>query len=353
MIAAPPSKVWIDLENTPHIPFFAPIIRELQQRGHCVVLTARDAYQTCEMADLFRFSYQKIGRHYGQKILLKGLGLGIRSTQLVSFIRRERPALALSHGSRSQVVACNLLRVPSVMLDDYEHSHGVGFGYPTWTILPQALAATSFPHHPKTKLLYYSGIKEDVYAQDLVPDSRILAELGLPRSGIVLVTVRPPATEAHYHNPESEILFETFMERAITSPETHVVLLPRNHRQATQLQQQHPKWFAQGKVIIPKNVVNGLNLLWHSDLVVSGGGTMNREAAALGVPVYSIFRGRIGAVDQQLQTEKRLTLIESPRDAVSIPLQPRDKTRSFAGAANKALPEIVEHLERILAQSCG
>jgi len=44
-------KIWIDLDNTPHVPFFKPIIRELEKRGHEVVLTARDAFQVCELAD--------------------------------------------------------------------------------------------------------------------------------------------------------------------------------------------------------------------------------------------------------------------------------------------------------------
>src|SRR4029077_8219317 len=130
----------------------------------------------------------------------------------------------------------------------------------------------------------------------------------------VIVTVRPPATEAHYHNPEGDELFESVMEHICRTHGVTAVLLPRNTAQKEQIVAKHPDWFKDSKVIIPKEVIDGLNLLWHSDLVVSGGGTMNREAAALGVPVYSTFRGKIGAVDRALQAQGRLVLIECIED---------------------------------------
>jgi hypothetical protein len=149
------------------------------------------------------------------------------------------------------------------------------------------------------------------YAAELNPDPALVNELGLDQAEII-VTVRPPATEAHYHNHESETLFVEFMNRLCTTPKTKAVLLPRNKRQEAQIRSSHGNWFENSQVVIPMKAVDGLNLLWHSDLVVSGGGTMNREAAALGIPVYSIFRGKIGAVDRQLQKEGRLTLIDDP-----------------------------------------
>ncbi len=130
----------------------------------------------------------------------------------------------------------------------------------------------------------------------------------------LVVTLRPPATEAHYHNPESEMLFAEAVRFLLSKPETRLVVLPRNARQGAQLRAQYSELIASGRMIIPAAPINGLNLIWFSDLVISGGGTMNREAAALGVPVYSIFRGKIGAVDHYLAKQGRLTLIESPSD---------------------------------------
>jgi uncharacterized protein len=106
-------------------------------------------------------------------------------------------------------------------------------------------------------------------------------------------------------------------------------------------------------LLIPKQVLDGLNLIWHSDLVISGGGTMNREAAALGVPVYSIFRGTIGAVDHFLSGEHRLVLLESPADlAPKLKVQRRDRTLLHTASKDQTLQAVTHEIVR-LAQKCG
>ena len=182
--------------------------------------------------------------------------------------------------------------------------------------------------------------------RSLLPDPSVIERLKL--DGDLIVTVRPPATEAHYHNPESEKLFVQFMNRLCNTQGAKAVLLPRNKNQETELRKHWPQWFEDSKVIIPQGAVDGLNLVWHSDLVVSGGGTMNREAAALGVPVYSIFRGKIGAVDRQLQSEGRLMLIESVEQVQRIAFRRRDKTGSPDRRPRQALRDIVDHVEEIV-----
>jgi predicted glycosyltransferase len=165
----------------------------------------------------------------------------------------------------------------------------------------------------------------------------------------MLVTVRPPASEAHYHNAEGDELFSAFVNRVCATEGVVAVLLPRNKRQEEQIRRDYPQWFKDSKVIIPAKVVNGLNLLWHSDLVVSGGGTMNREAAALGVPVYSIFRGKSAAVDRRLQEEGRLVLIENVERVHSgIPLRRREKDQFSKFAPRPAMQQIIGHIEEIL-----
>jgi predicted glycosyltransferase len=237
------------------------------------------------------------------------------------------------------------------MIMDYEHAQTPLLLQPRWEIIPEALSDEDLQCKAKERILIYEGIKEDVYAPEFKPDPNILAQLNLNEDSI-LVTVRPPANEAHYHNSESEVLFVEFMKRVCATQGIVAILLPRNKLQETQIRQDWPQWFNDSKVIIPKQAVNGLNLLWHSDLVVSGGGTMNREAAALGVPVYSIFRGKSGAVDRQLQKEGRLVLIDSVDDVNNkILLQRRSKvtipTRLKPG---KTLDMIVEHVDAIMSK---
>jgi uncharacterized protein len=342
------TKIWIDLENTPHIPFFNPIIRELRRRGYEVVLTARDAYQTCEMADLYGFAYKRIGRHYGQNLALKAWGLFLRTLQLLPFVLRERPALGLNHGARAQTVLCNLLGMPSVTIMDYEHTAAPRLSRSRWGIYPEVVTAGQFSSSPTNRVLTYPGIKEDVYAPELKPDPAIVRQLQMENARVI-VTVRPPATEAHYHRQESEVLFVHFMNRAVATPGVKVILLPRNKRQESQIRAEWPQWLDDSKVMIPDHVVEGMNLLWHSDLVVSGGGTMNREAAALGVPVYSIFRGTIGAVDRDLQAQGRLVLIESVQEVeTKIALNARAKTAAPDPTPRPTLTAIVDHIESII-----
>jgi predicted glycosyltransferase len=347
-------KIWIDLDNTPHVPFFKPIIRELEKRGHSVVLTARDAFQVCELAEKMGLDCAKVGRHYGKNRFLKVWGLGCRSLQLLPTVVRQRPKLALSHGSRSQILLCNLLRIPTVMVMDYEFAETPWLLRPRWEIVPRVLLEASLQCQNRERVRTYEGIKEDVYAPEFKPDPALGKQLDL-NSGRIIVTVRPPANEAHYHNPESETFFVEFMRRLVATPDTKAVLLPRNKSQEAQIRKDFPQWFADSRVIVPKEAVDGLNLLWHSDLVVSGGGTMNREAAALGVPVYSIFRGKIGVLDRQLQKEGRMVLIEKLEDVRNkIPLQRRERTQNHTnGAPRQALGGIVDHVERILHQECG
>jgi uncharacterized protein len=344
--------IWIDLDNTPHVPFFKPVIRELEKHGFKVVLTARDAFQVCELASRFGLVYKKVGRHYGKNSVLKILGLIWRTAQLLPFVMRERPIMGLSHGSRSQILLCNLLRIPTVMIMDYEHAQTPLLLRPRWEIVPDVLFNESLQCKARERIRKYNGIKEDVYAPEFMPDSSLSQQLHLSEDNVI-VTVRPPANEAHYHNPESDQFFVKFMERAFLSPGVQVVLLPRNKNQEADIKANWPQWFADSKVIIPKEAVDGLNLLWHSDLVVSGGGTMNREAAALGVPVYSIFRGKSGAVDRHLQSQGKMTLIESIEDVgKKIILKHREKKTMQSSEPREALRQIVEKVEEIVNLDC-
>ena len=169
----------------------------------------------------------------------------------------------------------------------------------------------------------------------------------------LIVTVRPPANEAHYHNPEADRLFEEVMDHFGAMEKTTLVILPRNDHQAEAIRAKWPHLIEARKAVIPDHVVDGLNLMWHSDLVISGGGTMNREAAALGVPVYSIFRGTIGAVDHYLAEQGRLILLESPADVrEKIPVVHRDKSRNGMSHSRAVLNRIVDEIVRI-TESCN
>ncbi len=235
-------KVWIDLDNSPHVPFFAPIIEQLRIRGCTLLVTARDCFQVCELADLFDLEYRRIGRHYGKFRVLKLAGLGVRALQLAPAVLAEKPDLALSHGSRAQLLVSALARVPSVVIVDYEFARGLTLMKPGWVMVPEVIPDAAIRFDP-SRILRYPGIKEDVYAPRFRPDPAIKPSLGLNGKDLV-VTVRPPANEAHYHNPQSEELFAAVVDFLSHNPNVKVILLPRNRSQEICLRSSYPNLFA-------------------------------------------------------------------------------------------------------------
>jgi predicted glycosyltransferase len=343
-----PKKIWIDLDNTPHVPFFAPIIHALKSRGHQIFLTARDAYQVPEMVELYHMECIRVGKHLGKNKVLKVYGVCDRALHLLPIVSREKPDLALSHGSRSQLLSSYLLGIPSMLIIDYEHAHqGLLWIYPTWVMCPDVIPSRAIKGRAD-HVLRYRGIKEDVYAPYFQSDTGTRSRLGLRDTDLV-VTIRPPATEAHYHRPESDVLFEAVVKQLSGVPEVRMLVLPRNARQTAAVREAWPELINSGRLIIPEHAVEGMNLIWHSDLVVSGGGTMNREAAALGVPVYSIFRGEIGSVDKYLAEQGRLVLLENAEDAKNkLKLVRRNRSVAPNHRDRHALHDIVEGITSLL-----
>lgn len=345
--------IWIDLENSPHVPFFKPIIESLEKRGYMVFVTARDCFQVCGLADLHGLSYRTIGRHYGKNKVLKVVGLLIRATQMIPVALKEKPVLAISHGSRTQLLAARLLRIPAMTLADYEFSKKLPyFLHADRIVVPEMIPAGRY-WRDISRISTYPGIKEDVYVPAFCPQPGLLEELGISEKDLV-VTIRPPASEAHYHNPKSDDLFRATVDWLASMEELRMVVLPRNNHQADVIREQWPGLLVDRKIIIPDKVVDGLNLIWHSDLVISGGGTMNREAAALGVPVYSIFRGEIGAVDRYLAEQGRLALLEKPEDLkTKLALVKWHRPSAPDRGSRPALDAIVNNILEALESGCG
>jgi predicted glycosyltransferase len=316
-------KIWIDLDNSPHVPFFMPIIEELEQRGYRVILTARNSYQVRDLLKFHHISCSVIGGHWGKNRTLKILGTLLRATQLLPLMIGKRADLAVSHGSRAQLLTSFVLGIPTVTIVDYEFIAKVPGLKSDWIFMPHYIPNDSL-QRAKKEVMRYPGLKEDVYVPRFRPDPSLRSELGLTSEDLV-ITVRPPATEAHYHNAEADVLLDASLKLLMARPDVRVILVPRNEKQTKILRKDWAEFIQNRRIIIPEHVVDGLNLIWNSDLVISGGGTMNREAAALGVPVYSIFRGLIGGVDKYLASSGRLALIESVEDVrTKIILKRRD-----------------------------
>jgi len=341
------AKVWIDLDNSPHVPFFVPIIQELEELGYPVVLTARDCFQVRELVNLYNLPCTFVARHYGKHKLAKVAGTCYRALRLALLLRGENVGLAVAHGSRAQTIASTFLGIPSLSLFDYEFSKGFPGIQPDWVMVPSVIPDSSI-QKDTSRVFKYPGIKEDVYVPGFRPEPGLRFRLGLEEYDLV-VTARPPANEAHYYNPESDELFHAAINFLAEDRGARIVLLPRNEKQGEAAKALWPELFAGRRIIIPEHAVDGLNLLWSSDLAISGGGTMNREAAALGVPVYSVFRGKIGAVDHYLAQNGRLVLLEKLadiREKIVVPKKVR--RRAPAQHQSQTLRTIVDNLVAII-----
>jgi uncharacterized protein len=322
-------RIWIDLANSPHVPFFRPLADEFTRRGHNLIVTARQFAETVPLALAAGFAPQVIGGHGGAKLSGKAGNLVGRGLELARWARGKQIDLAVSHNSYSQILAARALSLRCVTLMDYEHqpANHLAFRLASRVIVPRAFPEAALTRFGVTaaKVKRYDGIKEDVYLSNFTANPNFeaeLQELGID-AGDILITARPPASEALYHRFENE-LFDRLIDHLLEKPRVKLVLLPRNDWQRN--------YYTRDKIIMPAHPVDGSNLIARSDLVVSAGGTMNREAAALGVPAASIYLGEWAAIDQQLVNEGWLLRIATEKDVRDLRVEKRATTTARAGA---------------------
>ncbi|HEX3432771.1 MAG TPA: DUF354 domain-containing protein [Solirubrobacteraceae bacterium] len=311
-------RVWIDLTNSPHVLVMRPIIELLEADGHEVRVTARDFAQTLALCERFGIEHTQIGRHRGERLRAKALGLASRSAALVRWARAQQRAaggrgfdIALGHGSNDVSVAAALLRLPSSTMFDYEWAtvqHNVNCRLAAAVVVPDAIPPQRLERYgARGKLHAYEGLKEEYYLADFTPDAAVLDELGLDAERPIVV-VRTPPEVSLYHRFEND-LFAGVLERLrVLAMEQGVqpVVLPRIEAQRAELA-------GVAEFVLPERAIDAQSLIAYSALVVSAGGTMNREAVALGVPVFTTFEGRPGAVDDRLIAEGRMRRLS--RDA--------------------------------------
>ena len=313
-------RIWIDLTNSPHVLVMRPVIDQLRERGHEVEVTARDFAQTLGLCERLGIAHTAIGRHRGGRIGAKAFGLVDRSYALGRWARGRRFDRALGHGSNDVTIAAALLRIPSATMFDYEWAtvqHNVNCRLAQTVVVPDAIPPERlYRYGARGKIRAYPGLKEEYYLSDFEPDPAVLTELGLDPDKPIAVVRTPPAVSL-YHRFENDV-FAGVLERLA---EVQTVVLPRTPEQRAELRRH-------GGFIVPERAIDAQSLIARADVVVSAGGTMNREAVALGTPVYTVFEGRPGAVDERLIAEGRLRRLTSPDE---LEIAPRPDRR--AGSA--------------------
>ena len=309
-------RVWVDLTNSPHVLVMRPLIEAMREDGHEVEVTARDFAQTLDLCERLGVEHTAVGHHRGGRLASKGLGLASRSAALVRWARKRRFDVAMGHGSNDVSVAAALLRIPSSTAFDYEWAkvqHNVNCRLVRAVVVPDAIPPERLDRYgARGKVRAYPGLKEEYYLADFEPDRSVLSELALdPEQPIVVVRTPPAVSLSHrFENP----LFARVLERLRG---TQAVVLPRTAAQREEIR-------ALGGLSVPERAIDAQSLIAFADLVVSAGGTMNREAVALGTPVFTTFEGRLGAVDERLLAEGRMRRLEDP-EQVNVQKRPNSE----------------------------
>ena len=281
-----------------HVLVLRPIIERLRQRGHEVTVTSREYTQTQQLLELHGIEHTPIGSHGGASRVRKLGRLLARTAGMRRFGKGRDFDLAIAHGSNDLAIASRLLGVPEANMHDYEFAvtqHRVGCRLAKRVIFPEAVPPERLRRFGVTpeKLFQYPGIKEEYYLADFEPDGGILERLGVDTSRVVVV-VRPPPDVSLYHR-KSNPLFPQVLARVGNQEDVHAVVLPR-----TDAQRKFVNALGFPSLIVPERAVDAQSLIAASDLVVSAGGSMNREAVALDTPVYTTYGGRLGGVDESL-----------------------------------------------------
>jgi uncharacterized protein len=329
-------RIWMDMTAPAHVLVFRPIIERLRAQGHDVELTARDYAQTVQLLELHGIEARVFGRHGGAS----------RSGKLTSLLRRTMSArrfaskrgfdLAVAHGSNDLALAAASLGVPSLNTFDYEFAatqHHIGCRLAKRVMIPDRIPAERMERYGAgpDKLVQYPGLKEEYYLADFEPDLGIMDALGVDQSRVTVV-VRPPPDVSLYHR-KSNKLFPQVLDHVGTHEGVHAIVLPR-----TEEQRRYVRTLELPSVIVADRAVDAQSLIALADLVVSAGGTMNREAVALGTPVYTTYGGRLGGVDEALMHEGRLRPLTS---AKALELKKRDGEGERMRRDPEALVDIV------------
>ncbi len=334
-------RIWVDLTNSPHVLVMRPVIERFAARGHEVEVTARDFAQTLGLCERLGIEHTAIGHHRGGRLPAKARGLAARSLELARWARGRSFDLALGHGSNDVTVAAAMLRIPSSTMFDYEWAtaqHHINCRLARVVVVPDAIPPERLHRYgARGKIHAYPGLKEEYYLADFEPDRSVLEELGIDARSPIAV-VRTPPEVSLYHRFQND-LFTRVLDRLRGS---QTVVLARTVEQRLEL-------LRTGGFIVPDRPVDAQSLIAYADLVVSAGGTMNREAVALAAPVFTVFEGRLGAVDERLIAEGRLKRLRSADEVELV------KRRDGAAAAGRVRrdPGLLADLLMAAKQSRG
>jgi predicted glycosyltransferase len=309
-----PVRAWIDLVSPSHPFFFAALAERLD--GVAVATTVREKTETVSLAREVGFTHRVVGRDFDNALIRK-VGIPLRTAQLAV----EAPDCDVSLSSRNAmcVLASKVRGIPSIHFTDNDitaHIDGLWVeelynrfeAAATHNIVPAAFATEELTRWGADgdSIHTYDGYKEDVYVANFTPDPDFPDRL--PFESGAYIVVRPEALTAAYVDADSIVpdLLAAAVERDIG-----VVYLPRGRGDGV-----HAREYADESVFVPDGAVNGLQLAWHARCVLTGSGTMSREAACMEKPAVSFFPNTLLSVDQELVADGRIFHSRNPDEII-------------------------------------
>lgn len=290
-------KIWIDLTNAPHAHFFRPIIRGLEKRGHEVLITARQFGYLTDILDNYGLDYILVGSHGGKLLYNKLVNSLERQLQLSKIIWAEKPDLVVSKQSPDAARVGHGLGLPVVTYLDNEIAKSVNkltVPLSNTIIMPLAIPTSMVTRYgiESDRVVKYNGFSELAHVVGFNPRKESLRELGLSPGEYIVARPEPIAASYFNNNGDHSILEQIVPE----FKEYMIVLFPRSEKQKE-------RFLKFDNVIIPEKTMDSLSLMYYSLCVISAGGSMNREAIALGTPAVSAYPGELLSVTKWLIKE--------------------------------------------------
>jgi len=298
--------LWFDITNTPHVHFLSPIINRYRSRAD-IVISVRDYVETIALArHKFKTKFLVVGQHGGRNKIRKVSKMLNRLSALR--MRVNGFDFALSCGGFEACLLAKWRHKSSIVFDDNDISPNWMYSrFASYSFFPDAVPMNILltqGFKPQTTY-QYRGYKEDIYIADYDPDSTFLDSI--PYRDYVVV--RPENKMANYVESRTRSIVPELL-RTLSNSGIRILYLPRTDSERKYA-------YDVDSVFIPRTTVNGLDVCFFSRAVISGAGSLTREAVCLGKPAISFYPGkRLLAVDKKMIQDGWLAHSRNPREIV-------------------------------------
>lgn len=336
-------NIWVDIINPSHALFFNVVLKDLRDESFQV--TIRERAETVELTKMLGIHGRVIGSDHRNGVK-KSLGMVGRTLALWTSVEDFDCALSFENGM--SVLVSKMKGGRSILLCDNDLKFfqkksvlqymetGVKDLADT-VIIPQACYGAFSAHMSGNGLYAYGGYKEDVYIADFTPDPRFKEKLPFED----YVVIRPEALASFYVLENRTIVPD--LVRMFRQNGVNVVYLPRDKGDAD---------YAAGlDAYIPDRALNGLDLCYHAEAVLTGSGTMAREAACMGKTSVSFFPGDgLLSVDRELIDDGKMF---HSRDPKAIFHHVMSRLNGNGGADLGRCRRVRTDVIRLIREACG